>query len=490
MDRIRRMASAFLLVTTATLVASGSVSLTVKPARAAGGCRGVDVTPRSNVQKLIDRHPKGTTFCFRRGVYRLKAAIKPRSGDKLIARPGTVLNGSKRLSDFTYRDGRWVASNQHYRVPPSNEQCKRSGYTGCRYAEQVFIDDRPLWQVMSLSELRQGTFFFDYGAGRIFIKNDPRGRKVETSIAPAAIVGSAGYQDRVTVRGFRIEKFASPATGLVAAVKPGNGWVIKGNDIRLNSRLGVYASQRARIQGNRIHHNGMAGIKGQGDYVRVVNNRISSNNIAGFSHSYSGGLRVTSTRGLLVRGNVVKANDGPGLKTDTNNIDVRYERNRVVGNAAPGISHEKSYAATIVGNYLRNNNRSNRGKGIGFGANITLRSSRNVQILRNHVVASLDVNGIGLIDSEAGSGIAGRFELRNVVVRDNVLRMVAGSEAGLVGQRAGSVFTSWGNRFRGNTYHLERPKGQHYQWGGRSLNKVEWRRVGNDPDGSFQRWRR
>jgi hypothetical protein len=489
MASIPRRVSSIVLAALLSFPAVGVLPSRTPTARAASGCRGVDITPSSNIQKVIDRHPKGTRFCFSRGVYRLRTPIRPKARDELVARAGVVLNGSKRLTEFERRDGMWVATNQRQQVPEGKEACKRSSYAGCRRSEQVFLDDRPLWQVMSLSALRQGAFYFDYARDRIYLKNDPRGRKVEASVAPSAIVGFGGHQDGVTVRGFRIEKFASEPTGMMAAIKPGNRWTIQGNEIRLNSRLGVFAMNGTVIRNNRIHRNGLAGIKGQGDGVRVIGNRIASNNIDGFAHAYSGGVRVTSTRHLLVRGNVVKSNDGPGLKTDTNNVRVRYEDNRVIGNAAPGISHEKSYSATIVGNYLRNNNRKSRGASVGFGGNITLRSSQNVEILRNVVVSTIDVNGIALLDSESGSGILGRFELRNVVVRNNVIRMAAGAKTGLVGKRDTDLYSSWGNRFRGNTYHLGRPKGNHFQWEGRYLSKEGWKRAGQDTDGVFHRWR-
>jgi len=57
-------------------------------------CRGVRVSPDRNVQALIDAKPRGTTFCFAKGLYRLSSGIW--TGDKfprLDLRAGAVIDG-------------------------------------------------------------------------------------------------------------------------------------------------------------------------------------------------------------------------------------------------------------------------------------------------------------------------------------------------------------------------------------------------------------
>jgi parallel beta helix pectate lyase-like protein len=57
-------------------------------------CKGVALTPASNVQNAINARPSGTTFCFAPGTYRLSTPITPRSSDVLWGATGAVLAGS------------------------------------------------------------------------------------------------------------------------------------------------------------------------------------------------------------------------------------------------------------------------------------------------------------------------------------------------------------------------------------------------------------
>jgi hypothetical protein len=57
-------------------------------------CRGVRVSPDRNIQALIDAKPRGTTFCFAKGLYRLSSQIW--TGNKfprLDLRAGAVIDG-------------------------------------------------------------------------------------------------------------------------------------------------------------------------------------------------------------------------------------------------------------------------------------------------------------------------------------------------------------------------------------------------------------
>jgi hypothetical protein len=58
-----------------------------------GACRGVDVTPRANLQRAIRARGEGTTFCLSSGRYHVPAPIVPRSHDVIWGARGTVLTG-------------------------------------------------------------------------------------------------------------------------------------------------------------------------------------------------------------------------------------------------------------------------------------------------------------------------------------------------------------------------------------------------------------
>lgn len=72
-------------------------------------CRGVSVSPATDLQGLIDAYGPGTTFCLQPGVYRLSRAIVPKSHDRIQGAPGSVLNGSKVVTGFVQSGSYWVA---------------------------------------------------------------------------------------------------------------------------------------------------------------------------------------------------------------------------------------------------------------------------------------------------------------------------------------------------------------------------------------------
>lgn len=471
------------------LIALGAALLLSTPlatgtAMAATGCQGVTVTPTDDVQRMIDARPGGTTFCFKAGVYRVREPIMPRRGDILIGARGAVISGAVKIVSWNRDGGDWVATGQRAQAQPTNADCRPEGYTGCRYPEGVFIDDRPLRQVTSRTKVTESTFFFDYAADRIYIGVDPSGRTVELSVAPAGFAGYVGTHDQVTIRGFVIEKFATLPSSFTAAVKPGGKWLIVDNEIRYSHTNGISVTGGSIVRNNHIHHNGLAGIRGQGDHITIEANRISKNNIERFSFAYSGGVRMTGSRDVLLKDNEVTGNLGAGLKMDTDVIDARYVGNTVVGNAAAGIDHEASYDAVIEGNYLRDNGRISEDDNPWGGGNISVLSSPNVTIRGNTIVSSIPIDSVMLKDMSRGSGRYGTHEIRNVHVANNEIRMVSGANAGLVGSGdlpTGSV------TFDGNRYYVKDLSHDHWRIGS-EIGWSEWQDRGFDLNGSLSRW--
>ena len=107
-----------------------------------------------------------------------------------------------------------------------------------------------------------------------------------------------------------------------------------------------------------------------------------------------------TTENLIVRGNFVHDNNGPGLWTDIDNINTLYENNIVEGNSGAGIFHEISYSATIRNNQVRGNGFRNRGWL--WEGGIMVAGSQGVEIYGN--ILEDNYNGITLIQQDRGSG--------------------------------------------------------------------------------------
>jgi parallel beta-helix repeat protein len=283
------------------------------------------------------------------------------------------------------------------------------------------------------------------------------------------------------IRNYRPEDLYAPITARTHAGAPGGlGWTVEDCDLHHNGYSGLALSDRSIARNNKIHDNGVIGLEVAWveEGALVEGNEIYVNNTTGADEYYeAGGAKFGETVNLIVRGNFVHDNNGPGLWTDIDNVDTVYESNVVAGNSGAGIFHEISYAATIRNNQVRGNGFRNRGWL--WEAGIMVAASQDVEIYDNTLVDNF--NGITLIQQDRGAGSLGSYLLRNVSVRGNDI--VRSGRTGVV-QDIGdpSVFTARNLRFQDNDY--EDVAG--FSWADdESLSWPEWRSYGMDLAGSI-----
>lgn len=295
------------------------------------------------------------------------------------------------------------------------------------------------------------------------------------------VATSAGGVDNVTIRGLVIRNYDTPLQ--MGAIRAGDhgeasasGWVIEECDIHDNAGGGIRTGHRMVIRNNRIHRNGQIGIVGKGDGMVVVGNEIAYNNTRRIDPGWeAGGTKFVRTRDLVVRGNYVHDNRGPGLWMDGSNVNSLVEDNRVIDNSsAAGVFVEISYGAVIRNNYLEGNGQP--GSWL-YGSEILVSASSDVEVYGNTVVARYD--GITAVMQNRGSGSLGRHEVRNLYVHDNVVTMQNGLTG--LGQDIGddAYFTRKNNRFERNTYNLG-SNTHHFTWMNEKLTKPEWHAYGHD----------
>lgn len=461
---------------TTTSVAPSTTSTTLDEFRDA-----VHLAVGDDFQSAVDAADEGTVFLIEPGVHRLQE-VRPKSGMTFQGLPGAVMNGSIELEN-------WVPEDSNVWSFVGVEETARrhgtciEGYEGCKYTQDLYMDNVMLWQVSSIGELGPGRWYWE--GNTVFVAEDPAARRVELSVATYAFRGDASD---VTIGGLVVEKYAVPAQyGAITAAVPGDGplgsgWVIEESEVRLNHGAGVRLGERTRVSGLFLHHNGQLGITASGGTGSIVEDtEIADNNIAGFKWGWeAGGSKFKETTGLIVRRNDVHDNNGPGLWTDIDNYDTVYEQNRVVDNAGPGIFHEISYDAVINSNFVRAN---------GFswdpwlwGSGILIAASANVEVHDNTVIDNAD--GIGGIQQDRGDGPEGPRLLTNLYVHDNTVSVPDGAVG--IGEDTGdrSVFTERNNRFESNTY--VNMDGRRYLWSGRALDAAGWRNAGQDVDGTWR----
>ncbi len=446
-----------------------------------GGCLGTQLQPGDDLAAKVGSRPPGSTFCFAPGRYE-EATIVPRAGDRFEGTPETILSGSRELTQWAREGNAWVAASEFPERGPHG--ICRPDTPLCSEPARVFLDDTLLAPVGSPAAVRPGSYHVDRANGRVYLGEDPTGRRVELTLRAHAF--ASGDPD-VTIIGLAMQRYATSAQeGAIQAFDGASGWTIDGVTVRESSGGGIGARNHDRfvLRDSVIENNGQIGVSVSGRDVLVEHNRIAGNNTAGFAETWeAGGAKFTTTRNLMVRGNVALRNGGPGLWTDIDNVDATFEANVADENLDSGIFHEVSYAATITNNVARSN-----GFGIGdrwcYGAGILVSASSDTTVVGNTVIDNH--RGIVGIQQARGAGPLGTYIVVNLQVQGN--RVVSSRPDGITGicdDTTGVVYGPVGrNQFSGNRY--EGP-GTVFQWAGSPTQDfATWQAVGQDRDGSFQ----
>ncbi|MBZ5516217.1 MAG: right-handed parallel beta-helix repeat-containing protein [Acidobacteriia bacterium] len=427
------------------------------------------------LEALVRQSPAGTRFLLKRGVHRLQAPVLAKDGDTFLGEPGATLSGAQVLSGFVQEGQYWATS---VRVQPRSShrgQCDPS-HPACTLPEDLFIDDVPQMRAANLSGVSSGKWFLDYSAEKVYLPNDPAGHSVEISWIPSAVSGAASS---VVIEGLSIEKFAAGAgDGAVDGQTSRGGWIVKGNEIKLNHGAGVRLGKRMQVLQNNIHDNGQLGISGTGTGILIEGNEVARNNYAGYLYFWeAGGIKFTWSHDLIVRNNNVHDNDGPGIWGDLENDNVVYEQNHTKGNKEAGIFHEVSYRAVIRSNVVEDDGFDAQGRNSPwYGAGILVAGSSDVDIYNNQVLDCM--NGIiGRQPNRTSNRTGAAFLLRNLNVHDNDIRQADGLAAGIVKSAPydDSVFTSWNNRFMNNHYQLRSPGQPSVIWENARWTLSQWK---------------
>ena len=423
-------------------------------------------------------------FCILAGVHRLQS-VTPKPGQHFFGQGNAVLSGARVLDQFVRQGDAWAATVE---IPASAEHgACIAARRACSRPAGLFIDGRALEQSDQPTGLRADQFFVDRAERKLLFAADPAGKTVEWSVTRQAFAGPA--RD-VAIEGLVIEKYANAAQE--GAVWPGGtGWRISRVEARMNNGVGLVAGTDGAILDCDVHHNGQLGI-GAGGAARVLisGNRVWANNVNGFDAEWeAGGIKVAESRQVVLRGNEVHHNDGPGIWCDENCRDVLIERNAVRQNSAAGIFYEISSDAVIRGNTLSENGQA--APGWVWGAEIQVAASRNVTVAGNVLTVRRDGRAIMLIDQNRRMATGGYYGTRGNMVQGNRMTFLGGglsggaSDAGPGAVNFG-IIQSGGNRFDRNTYRLPEGGKPGFIWGQQVIDLQEFRRQGQETHGVLQ----
>lgn len=386
----------------------------------------VTITPATDLQASITANEAGTTFRLTAGTHR-RGSLVAKNGNTFLGDAGAILSGGEVLATWTASGSDWYATGQTQAGEVLNAGSCLSGFAQCANPEDVFYDGVPLQAVANQAALGTGKFFFDYAADRIYIRDNPAGHTVETSVRPSAFSGTA---QNVTLKNLQIEKFAAPTQkGAIEVSATSHGWLIEQCVFRHNHGYGIHVTGSGwTLRGNTISVNGHMGVGGGGvKNLLVEGNTINDNNYARINPGFeSGGVKMAASRAVRYLRNQVANNYGTGLWCDIDCVDVLYAGNTVSGNSGVGIFHEISYHAVVRHNTSLDNGTVQNGWL--FGSQIGLANSERSEVYGNVVhIAAAGGAGIALSQQNRGAGLWGTYRVRLTSVHHNTLRYATGT---------------------------------------------------------------
>ena len=367
------------------------------------------------------------------------------------------------------------------RNPAKINQCLPSE-PACIYAEKLFVDGIEYKQVVAISELEPGAFYFDYANDKIYLSEDPTSKYVEVTTGSGGLVGFSDA-DSVVVRNLVFEKFGGAIIAGESrnSIKAKSGWLVANNTFRYNSNKGV-TNYGGIVRNNHIHNNGRVGIVGSN---LIEGNLIEHNNTDGFDpNNDAGGSKFFRTLSLKLRGNYVRYNNGNGLWADADNKATLYENNILESNQGFGIYHEVGCNSLISNNVFQNNNKANAGKSLWHGAQLYIRTSMDMEIEKNLFIAGEEsLHAIGLRGGDSQSYSypnCGNIQMRDYRVHHNWVNFTEGALVGFVGADTSNL------NFFSNTYFFSDNLGRFFNNGGIGpIDFKAWQAAGYDLDSKF-----
>lgn len=337
----------------------------------ADSATGTISAPKRSVGMAVASAPAGGTVVLRAGLYN-ETVVVPR-GKRLTIQnypnEAAWLDGSSSATGFAQSGSTWIKNGWMSQFDSSPTQV-RGGADGtalgwrwinpahpmAAHPDQVWIDGAAQEQVGSLSQVRPGAFFADYGARRLVLGSNPTGKQVYASTRQVALtVLSPGS----VIRGIGVRRYA-PSVPDFGAVKfyDASGATLENVVISQNATQGLQVdSKSVTLRRVTATENGQIGLgANRADSLTIDRVFVERNNRELFNAAPgAGGSKVTNTRGVNVTNSLFSDNFASGLWFDMGTSNVNVVASEFVNNKTEGLIIELAGTVKAVNNLIAGN---------------------------------------------------------------------------------------------------------------------------------------
>jgi hypothetical protein len=226
-----------------------------------------------------------------------------------------------------------------------------------RRREMIFVDNRPLEQVLSMADLKDGSFYVDEEKAAVFIRLLP-GATIESSlveVATRAVLFDVKGLKNIVLRGITFQHDGSPLPGVAVAFNGTTNVLVEDCAFVWNNwgGLGFSVVSDFAARRNIANHNGGSGtLAWRVKRLSFEDNETSYNNWRGTRGGFNGWsvagskhLRVHDGRYVNLR---AVGNYSRGLWLDFDNANIVVEKAQLCDNLLDGIFIEMSQGPVTV----------------------------------------------------------------------------------------------------------------------------------------------
>jgi Right handed beta helix region len=386
---------------------------------------GSKASPVGSIATAIAKAPSGGTVVLRGGTYRQSVGdVNKRLTIQAYPHEYPVLSGADAVTGWSGSGGLWRATSW---TSPFAQNAFRPDEvpagTAAGKVEQTYRNGKALKQVLTLAELKSGTFWINPTTRQLYVADDPTNAVMEVSNRDRGMtLGSGATGSKIL--GLRFTAYAGPH------LDNGSELYVGSNDTLIqNSQFDHSSSAGLKIAGTNITvdhitaaENAAEGMNGnRNDNSVVENNQFVRNNTDRFKSvgcamsCTVAGFKTAHTANLVVKNNAFVDNVANGFWCDLGCTNATITGNAVTG-SYDGLFYEVSSHALISNNYVEDSD-----KGIRVSGSDHVTITGNTLVDNNFQLTVYDDRRSSSTDAySAGLGLS--WNTTNLVIADNTIK--------------------------------------------------------------------